>query len=218
MKAAALVLLLAPALFAATTPRLIYSRSFPGSSPEFFRLKISQTGALEYSESAVDDKPLKAQLSLGETAPLFEMADNLDHFKTPLESGLKVANTGKKIFRYEDGNGGNSEAVFNYSLNQTAQHLLEKMEQIAATERSYLNLDSSIRFDKLGVNDSLAEIEALWLHKQLAAPAQFIPLLDRVISHPSFMHIARDRAARLKDEFSKPVVAPANESKQNAEN
>ncbi|MDQ2712859.1 MAG: hypothetical protein M3Y24_11640 [Acidobacteriota bacterium] len=217
MKAAALVFLLAPALFA-TTPRLIYSRSFPGSSPEFFRVTISQIGALEYSESPVDDKPLKAQLSPSETAPLFEMADKLDRFKTPLESGLKVANTGKKTFRYEDGNGGNSEAVFNYSIDPTAQHLLEKMEQIAATERSYLSLDSSIRFDKLGVNDSLAEIESLWLRKQLAAPSQFIPLLDRVISHPSFMHIARDRAARLKDEFSKPVIAPANESRQNAEN
>ena len=156
-------------------------------------------------------------MSAAATAPLFEMADKLNHFRTPLESGLKVANTGKKSFRYEDGDGGNSQTVFNYSVNPDAQHLLEKLEEIASTERSYLDLDRTVHFDKLGVNDSLSEIEALWLHKQLAAPAQFIPLLDRVIAHESFMHLARDRAARLKDEFSKPAVGSTDEGKRNGE-
>lgn len=211
MKAAVLALFIAPVLFSGSTPRLIYSRSFPGSSPEFFRLTIDETGAFEYSETPGDNQPLRAQLSSAETAPFFSMADKLDHFKVHLESGLKVANTGKKIFRYEDGDGKGSEAVFNYSVDPTAQQLLQKLEEVAATERAYLDLDRTIRFDKLGVNDSLAEIESLWLRKQLAAPAQFLPLLDRIISHQSFMHLVRERAARLKDEFSKPAgVASAN--------
>lgn len=206
MKTLAAALLLTSVVLGGTTPRLIYSRSFPGSSPEFFRLAIDETGAFEYSESPGDDQPLRAQMSPSETAPLFGMADKLDHFKARLESGLKVANTGKKVFRYEDGSGKSSEAVFNYSIDPTAQQLLGKLEEIAATERSYLDLEKTVKFDKLGVNDSLAEIESLWLRKQLAAPAQFIPLLDRIISHQSFMHLARERAARLKDEFSKPAT------------
>ncbi len=192
----------------AGVPRIIYTRSFPGSSPEYLRIELDNTGNLAYSESPKDDQPLRAHMAESETAPLFDMAGKLDYFRTPLESGLKVANTGKKVFRYEDGNGASSETAFNYSANETAQKLLDKLEQISASERAYLDLDRTIHFDKLGVNDALAEIEELWVRKQLAAPEQFVPLLTRVASHESFMHLVRERAARLKDEFEKP--GPAN--------
>jgi hypothetical protein len=192
-------------LLAGNSPRLIYSRAFPGSTPEYFKISIDSAGTFEYSEAIVDNKPLQAHLNEADTAQLFDMAAKLDFFKTPLESGLKVANTGKKIFRYEGADGQSSETTFNYSLNDVAQKLLDKLEQIAATERAYIDLDRTVHFDKLGVNDALAEIEGLWLRKQLAAPDQFIPLLTRIATHDSFMHLARDRAARLKDEFSKPV-------------
>ena len=97
--------------------------------------------------------------------------------------------------------------MFNYSTNVTAQQLLTKLENIAATERTYIELERTIRFDKLGVNDALAQVESLWLRKELTAPLQFVPLLNRVASHESFMHLARERAARLKDQFQ---AAPAN--------
>ena len=82
---------------------------------------------------------------------------------------------------------------------------MDRFEQIAASERAYIDLDRTIHFDKLGVNDALAEIESLWLRKQLAAPEQFVPLLTRIIAHDTFMHLARDRAARLKEEFQAPA-------------
>lgn len=177
-------------------------------------LAIDSHGNLEYTETLKDDHPLNAQMAASDAATLFDLARKLDNFKTPLESGLKVANTGKKIFRYEDGNGGSSETTFNYSLNPMAQQLLDKFEAIASSERAYLDLDRTVHFDKLGVNDALAEVETLWERKQLAAPAQFIPLLTRVSTHDSYMHLARDRAARLKDEFERPPVAPDADAKQ----
>ncbi len=206
--------LLAGSAFSAATPKLIYTKTFPKSSPEYMRLAIDSSGNLEYSELPKDDHPLSTQMPQSEVALLFDMAGKLDDFKTPLESGLKVANTGKKIFRYEDGKGGSSETTFNYSLNPMAQQLLAKFEEIAASERAYLDLDRTVHFDKLGVNDALAEVEELWERKQLAAPGQFIPLLTRVSTHDSFMHLARDRAARLKDEFERPSVTSAGDSKE----
>ncbi|HZS57410.1 MAG TPA: hypothetical protein VFA65_23625 [Bryobacteraceae bacterium] len=205
------VVLCAPLL--ALTPRISYTRSFPGSTPEYFCVNIDRGGVLEYKESPTDDQPLKAQLPNSDTASLFAMAEKLNYFKVPLESGLKVANTGKKTFRYEDASGTGSEATFNYSLNVTAQQLQEKFEQIAQSERAYIELDRTIRHDHLGINDALAEVESLWLHKQLAAPKQFVPLLTRIMSHESLMHLVRDRAARLKDEFEAPAE-PAADSKQ----
>jgi hypothetical protein len=189
----------------AETPKLQFTKSFPGSIPAFCSIELEKTGALRYKESLTEE-PLHAQMQEGDTAALFAMAEKLEYFKAPIESGLKVANTGKKTFRYEDENGAATEVVFNYSLNETAKQLLERFEQIAATERAYIDLDKTIHFDKLGVNDSLAQVEALWLHKQLAAPEQFLPLLTRIAGHDSFMHLVRERAARLKDEF---VALPA---------
>jgi hypothetical protein len=182
--------------------RITFTKSFPGSVPPYCSVQVARDGALEYKEAPTDDNVLHAQLSRSDADALFEMAAKLNFFKGNLESGLKVANTGKKTFRYESEKGEKNEAVFNYSLDVTAQQLWDRFEQIAESERAYLDLDRTIHFDKLGVNDALAEIEELWLRKQLAAPQQFIPLLTRVATHEAFMHLARDRAARLKEEFS----------------
>ncbi len=203
--------LIASCCLSAAAARLTFTKSFPGSTPAFTYVSVDRTGALEYKESLTDAQPLKAKLRESETTPLFSMAEALGYFRSPLESGLKVANTGKKTFRYEPESGPATETSFNYSINVTAQQLLDKFEQIAASERAYLELDSTMRYDKLGVNDALADIESLWLHKQLAAPEQFLPLFTRITAHESFMHLVRDRAARLKDEFqASPATASSN--------
>jgi hypothetical protein len=200
-----------------SSPRLIFTKSFPGSTPDYVWIGVDKGGALEYKESQKEDEqPVKAQLPDGDVAGLFGLAEKLEYFKGQLESGLKVANTGKKTFRYEPENGTPTEAVFNYSLDVSAQQLLEKFEQIAATERGYIDLDRTVHFDKLGVNDALAQIESLWLRKQLVAPLQFLPLLERISSRPAFMHLVRERAARLKDQFvaaGQPSSAIASDGK-----
>jgi hypothetical protein len=98
-----------------------------------------------------------------------------------------------------------TEAIFNYSLNETAQQLQERFEQIAATERAYIELERTLRYDRLGLNDALAQVESLWLRKQLAAPKQFVPILTRISTRETLMHLVRDRAARLKDDFTAPA-------------
>jgi hypothetical protein len=214
MKTAVLLLFSACAL-CAQVPTLTYTKEFPKSQPPYLSVVVTKTGALEYKEAVNDELPVNAQMPASDAAVLFDLAQQLNFFRSPLESGLKVANTGKKTFRYDDGTGKTSQAVFNYSTNLVAQQLLDRFEQIAATERAYIDLERTARFDKLGVNDALAEIEALWLKKELAAPLQFVPLLNRVANHESYMHLARERAARLRDQFQagagpKPAAAGAN--------
>jgi hypothetical protein len=202
-----LLLLCAAGLSAQT---LTFTKEFPGSKPAYTFVSVSKGGNVLYKEQANDDQPIKAQLSSGEADSLFGLASKLNFFSEKIDSGLKVANTGKKTFRYDDGQGKISEAVFNYSTNPLAQQLLNRFENIAATERAYIMLDETSRFDKLGVNDALAQIEELWLHKQLAAPLQFIPLLNKITSHQSYMHLARERAARLRSEFQAEPVPGTN--------
>jgi hypothetical protein len=182
--------------------RITFTKSFPGSLPPYCSVQVAKDGALQYKESPTDDQPIVAKMPQSDVDALFEMAAKLGYFKGNLESGLKVANTGKKTFRYESATGEKSEAVFNYSTDPVAQQLWDRFEQIAESERAYIDLDRAVHFDKLGVNDALAQIESLWLNKQLAAPQQFIPLLTRIATHESFMHLVRDRAARLKEGFA----------------
>ena len=75
------------------------------------------------------------------------------------------------------------------------------IERISSSEQHYIDLDRAIHFDKLGVNQSLLQLQITWERKRLVAPQQFLPLLDRVIKNESFLHMARERAATLADAF-----------------
>ena len=192
----------------AQSARIVYSRDFPGSDPPYFSVSVAQDGDLVYKESVNDELPVKTKLPEADTAKLFDLAGKLDQFRSPLESGLKVANTGKKILRYESADGKATESVFNYSVNPLVQELVNRLENIQQSERAYINLERTAKYEKLGVNDALAEIESLWLRKELAAPLQFVPLLNRVATHELYMHLARDRAARLRDAFQAAALSP----------
>lgn len=194
------VLGLTPCALFAQTARLTFMKEFPNSQPAYVFLTVDKTGHVEYKE-APDDKPIIAALKPAETDKAFALAEQAGWFKTPIESGLKVANMGKKTFRYEPESGPASEAVFNYSTIVPVQQLLSWFENLSSTEQAWMDLDRTFHFDHLGVNDALAQVESLWLHKELLAPEQFLPLLKRIIKQESIMHMARDRAARLKDEF-----------------
>jgi hypothetical protein len=52
-------------------------------------------------------------------------------------------------------------------------------------------------------------LQVTWDHKRLEAPAQFLPLLDRIVNNESFLHLARERAAGLAEAIRKgPQPSP----------
>jgi len=181
-----------------TGAKLTYSKVFTGSTPPYFEITIDKAGAGEYKEDPKDEDPLKFQLSDAEVSQVFDLAGKLDHFSRPVESGLKVANMGMKTFRYE-GDGKTGEVKFNYSEDPDARSLTDWFERIAETERCLIELERSVRFDKLGAQQAILRIEILRDQKRLVASTQFLPLLDRVVKNESFLHIARDRAAGLAE-------------------
>jgi hypothetical protein len=188
----------AVAAVATDVPRIIYSKSFPGSVPPWVGITIDKSGAGEYREDPKDEDPLKFQLTETESAQIFALADKLNHFSRPLEAHLKVANMGMKSFRYE-ADGQASETKFNYSEDLDARALADWFERITSTERAYIDLERTVKFDKLGVQNSILQIEILRDDKKLIDPAQFLPLLERVTKNDTYMHIARERAGALID-------------------
>lgn len=190
--------------------KLIYTKSFPGSTPEWVKVTLERNGDAVYTEAPDDPQPLTLKLSEAETAAIFALAEKLDWFARPLESGLPVARMGDKTFRYEGG-GKAQEQKFNYTTDLDAQALADWFERITESERYLMELERAARFDKLGVNRVILQIQAAFERKRLVGVEQYLKWLDRVTKNESYLNMARERAARLAEAFRNP--APAEGSK-----
>jgi hypothetical protein len=186
---------------------ITYSKSFPGSTPAYVEINLSKDGAGTYQEDPKDEDPVRFQLEESEWTRIQNLAQKLDHFTRPVESGLKVANMGMKTFRYT-GPGGSHEVKFNYSEDADARALNEIFENIIDTERARIDLETAVRFDKLGAQNAILRIEVLRDQKRLMSQQQFLPMLDRVAKNESFLHMARERAAVLSEGIRK--ASPGN--------
>ncbi len=200
MRLLAMILAALAAYAAEAPPRIVYTKSFPGSSPAFVLITVERDGRVVYKEAVDDENPIKLQLAAADVDAIFAAAEKLDRFKRPLESGLKVANMGLKTFRFEQGQQTN-ETKFNYTQDPDGALLADWFERVIETEQLFINLERTVRFDKLGVNQALLKLETWWDRKRIVAERQFLPLLDRVRKNESYLHMARQRAAALADAF-----------------
>jgi hypothetical protein len=194
MKFIALLTVCAAALAADPSPKVSFTKSFPGSVPAWFSINIDQTGAAEYREDPKDENPIKFHLTEADTAQIFDLAAKLDYFKRKLESPAKVARMGDKTLHYEKGSQ-SAETTFNFTEDLDGRTITDWFERISETERHLMELERVVKYDKLGVNDALLQLEITLDRKRLVAPEQFLPMLDRVVKNESYMHLARERAA-----------------------
>lgn len=196
----------------AAAPRMILKKEFPGSKPAYAEIRLSRSGQVEYLEAADDDQPVKFKLGPNETETLFLLSDKLEHFARPLESGLKVARVGDKTFTWIKGDE-RHEVKFNYTLDPDGQTLLDWFERMCESAYYRLDLERTVRFDRIGVNQALLKLEAAWDRKRLVAVDQYLPLLDRVVKNESYLNMARERADKLAAIFRAPAPVPAGEAK-----
>jgi len=204
-----LLLLFAGSLIAgpADPPQLFYSKAFPGSTPAYVQVTVDPTGQVEYKEAPDDDLPLKFELTKSETAEVYGLAEKLDWFKHPVESGLKVAFMGTKTFRCETG-GYKHEVQFNYSEDQSAKALWDWFEHMTESAQHRINLERTAKYDKLGVFKAVSQLAAAIEAKRVVGLEQYLPMLDRIVNNESYMHTARVRAAEIA-EYIRAGKAPA---------
>ena len=193
-----LPILFSALLGAADVPRIVYSKSFPGSVPAYIAITVDQSGAGEYKDAPDDESPLKFHIKESEIKEIFDLTDKLDRFKRSLESPLKVAFMGMKTFRLENG-AEKTEVKFNFSEDPAARDLADCFEKISESAQHRINLERAAKYDKLGVMKALLLFESSWDRKRVVAPEQFLPILDRIAKNESYLHEARLRAARMAD-------------------
>jgi hypothetical protein len=207
------VALLAPLVsLAATASRVTFVKVFKGSNPPYYEISVSDDGSAVYKESPTDEQPVHYQLEKKDTETLFAIVTQIDRCGRPLESGLKVANLGMKTVRCEDVSG-KREVSFNYSTDPGGQAIADFFERLRETQQALFNLETAVRFDKLGVNKALLQIETLWDRNQLIGPERFIPMLERVMKNDTFMNMARERAEKLIIAFHNGKEPPASEAR-----
>ncbi len=192
-------LVLSAAVLCAADPAVIrYSKDFPGSVPPYASIWVDQTGKGEFNDAPDGEFPAKFQLTPAETEAIFSLAAKLDNFARPLDSGLKVAFTGEKVFRFEQG-AVRREVKFNYTQDAGAQALLDWFERLTETSMHAINLERTIRFDRLGLDKALLQLQISADKNRLVGASQLLPVLDRVAKFQSTFVRVRERAAALAD-------------------
>jgi hypothetical protein len=201
----AALFLLSPLI--AGDPALFYCKKFPGSKPAYSEIRLTRDGKVEYRETP-DEDPLRFKLTESEADAVFQLAEKLDKMKRELESGLKVARMGDKTIRWEQ-DGVRNEVTFNYSTDLDAQALHDWFEKMSESGQYYYELEKSVKFDKLGVNQAILKLESAWDKKHIVGVAMYLPLLDRVAKNDTYLNMARDRAEKLAALFRETAAPKA---------
>ena len=195
-----LLLALAATLLAAAAdgPHIFYSKTFPGSTPAYVEITLDQKGRVEYREAPKEEDPIVSQLPEEEVKQVWALAEKLQWFKKPLESGLPVAKMGEKLLRVES-HSEKGEVKFNFTQDEDGKLMQDWFERLSESAYHRIALERAVRFDKLGVNKALLQFQAAMDRNRLLALPQYLPMLDRVAKNDSYLHMARDRAAAIAD-------------------
>jgi hypothetical protein len=178
---------------------ITYRKVFKSSYPEFTEIRISQSGAATYDIRQLSDAsaPQPAQISAPLAARIFDLAGKLHNFDgIDIEMHHRVANLGEKTFTYQRGAETHS-VTFNYTLNDPASQLLAIFDDLARQQTDLSDLQRTMLYDRLGVNDVLQQVEKDYDNKLFLQPDQFLPSLDQLAADTHFIDIARERARTL---------------------
>jgi hypothetical protein len=195
-----------PSLAPANGAVVVFRRVFKSSSPEFIEIRIPESGPGTCDLRGLDEDPNPQTLDIGARlrGRIFELTGDLRDFRgITLDVQRRIANLGEKTFRYEKG-GEASEVKFNYTINAKAGQLLQIFEAIAREQEDYEVLQRRMKYDRLGVNEALVQLDQDVRSHAVAQPERFLPLLEQIAGDSRILEIARQRARALVDVIRNP--------------
>ena len=185
----------------ATGAVITFRKVFKSSSPEFTEIHIPESGGAVCDQRNLDEEPSPQPMEIGNALRIriFALAADLHNFKgVSLDIKRRIANLGEKTFRYEKGSEVN-EVSFNYTLNAKAGELLRIFEGLTREQDDMAILQRRMKYDRLGVNEALVQLDDDVKRQAVAQPERFLPLLEQIAGDPKFLEIARQRARALAD-------------------
>ena len=145
---------------------------------------------------------------------IFDLAQKLNYFQGDFDSHLKhIAQTGRKTLQYQSPQLQGS-STYNWSQNPDVEQLTRFFEGIAMTIDFGRKLAFQYRFDKLGMDQRLKELEDLEASHGVEELAIIAPMLRKIANDPNLMNISRESAQRLLRSINQPGVAAQNPASQ----
>ncbi len=136
-------------------------------------------------------------MSEANRSKIFDLAKKLNYFHGDFDSHLKrIAQTGRKTLEYNSA-GKHSSTRYNWSQNADVQELSRLFVAIANTLDYGRKLNLEYRFDKLGVDAQLKELEGLQADHYAEELNAIAPILRQIADDPDMMHISRQAAQHL---------------------
>ncbi|HEX8924614.1 MAG TPA: hypothetical protein VF786_02420 [Terriglobales bacterium] len=186
-------------------PLVTFELDWRAADPQFYTISIDSSGRASYcsephteqGETPGDPFLMKFTADPRDTAEIFRLAQELNYFQGKLDDlGKKVAQTGIKTLRYRDGTR-HTSTDYNASTNAKLNQLTSVFQRMSSTFELTRKLQNQLRFDKLGLDNTLKSMEELQKSGQLAELQAVAPTLSRIADDASVMHVARMRARRL---------------------
>jgi hypothetical protein len=198
-----------------TPPVVSFSLNFPQLAPPFYNIAIESSGRAEYKstpkpQNEGDPYQVKFVASEATRTRLFELARQLNFFRGNYEyTKSKVAFTGTKTLTFRNGSEEHS-TTYNWSDNPLVQEITAIFQNIEETIELGHQLEDKYRFDKLGVDAVLKNLESEAKDNRLAEIQAIQPILTRVAKDGTLMNISRRRAEFLLSKIPKEAAVGAS--------
>jgi hypothetical protein len=203
-------------------PTIRYSFAWNQGFPwQKYTIDVASDGKAHFdgapqADGSYDTDPYQQDftMSAANRQKIFELAQRLNYFQGDFDSRLKhVAKTGTKTLEYESQQVKGSTS-FDYSQHPEIQELVRLFSGIATTIDYGRKLAFQYRFDKLGLNQRMKELEQLQKDGNVEELQIIAPTLRKIADDPNMMNISRQSAQRLLRTFAQPASASATHASQ----
>jgi hypothetical protein len=146
-------------------------------------------------------------MSEANRSKIFDLAKKLNYFQSDFDSHLKhIAQTGSKTLEYMSATPHGS-TTYNWSQNADVQELTRLFLAIANTLDYGRKLSFQYRFDKLGMEARLKQLEDMRADHHVEELNAIAPILHKIADDPDMMHISRQAAQQLLRSMNGPSQA-----------
>jgi hypothetical protein len=149
-------------------------------------------------------------MSAANRQKIFDLAQKLNYFRGDFASPMKhIAQTGQKTLQYQSPQVRGS-ATYNWSQNPDVEELTRLFTAISTTIDFGRKLAFQYRFDKLGMDKLLKELEDQQASHGVEELAIIAPMLRKIANDPNLMNISRQSAERLLHNQGQPAAPGQN--------
>jgi hypothetical protein len=195
---------LAPQVQQNPAPTIVFEFELPQSSPSHYAITVDALGRAGYrsepvaSENVAGDPFLTSfVVENGVRDRIFQLAKDLDYFKNnDFDFKGKVANMGAKTLVYRNG-GQEYRSSYNYTINPKVQELTKLFQGISTTLEYVRQLDRMHRFEPLGLDAELKNVDADQKAGHLEQAQLLQPVLSSIVADHGVMNMTRRRAEAI---------------------